>query len=106
MRARCTSRSHEVVVVQQSAEREGMTYDLACPGSPLIVRVAPASERWRVEARTSAARDAIVVTACGPTRAAALAEVGRWWARQEIPLDLPHLDWEAVRRALASVCAV
>ena len=106
MNARCTKRSHEVVVVQESPERDGVTYDLACPESPLIVRMVSASARWRVEARTSEARDAIVVMACGSTRAEALAEVGRWWTRQEIPLALPHLDWDAVTRALAEVRAV
>lgn len=106
MGARCTKRSQEVVVVQQSPERDGMAYDLACPESPLTVRMFPSSERWRVEARTSDSLDAIVVTACGPTRAAALEEVGRWWSHQEGPLELPHLDWVAIFRALASVCAV
>lgn len=106
MAAGCTHRSQEVVVVQESPERDGVTYDLACPESPLIVRVISSSERWRVEARTSSARDAIVVTACGPTRAAALAEVGRWWTCQEVPLELPHLDWDAIERALAGVSAV
>lgn len=106
MNARATRRSHGVVVVQQAAERDGMAYGLACPESLLTVRMFPARERWRVEARTSDDLDAIVVTACGETRAAALAEVGRWWTRHAVPLDLPHLDWNAVTHALAAVYAV
>lgn len=99
-------RTRTVFVAQELRDATKMRYLLACPESPLTVRMYPSADRWHVEARTSDAADAVVVTAAGPSRAAALAEVGRWWRAQEKTLDLPHLDWEAITRALAEVRAV
>lgn len=103
------------IVTTQYRERDGMAYELSCPHGGLCIRVFPApndrplydASRWRVEARTSDAPDALVVTAWGHTRRSAVEAVASWWddeARKLAPL--PNVDWDEVVGALERVQAI
>ncbi len=97
----------KVKITQQFREAHNMTYELDCSGSPLIVRVFPISDaEWRVEARTSAGDDAVVVSATASTRAHALEEVAAWWRNNTAARALTTFDWTAVAQAMSGVRAI
>ena len=98
-------------ITHQSRSGAGMVYDLRADGNRLTVRVFPReavgdSGEWRIEARTSDAPEAAVVSQWGATRIDALREVGRAWVATPPDQRLPSFDWEAVAQALLAVRAV
>lgn len=100
-------RERGVKIAQQFRERNAMTYDLDCSGTPLTVRIFPtAGEQWRIEARTSDATDAFVAAASASNRRQALDEVGRCWRDNAPGRGLATFDWEAIAAAMAAVRAV
>jgi hypothetical protein len=90
-----------------------MVYDLRGAAGRLTLRVTgrggeddgPPTE-WRIEASTSIAPDAVIVSERGATRAEALRAVGRAWDEKRVASNLPSFDWELVARALAAVRAL
>lgn len=97
-----------VIVLQQFRERTNMAYDLDCAGLPLVIRMFPEDDgrQWRIEARANDDRDARVVTAAAPTRAAALVEVIRTWNEQAAVSDGRSLNGDALTLALKNVRAI
>jgi hypothetical protein len=98
-------------ITQQFRSGRAMVYDLRDRTSRLTLRVferqsAAEPGDFRVEAATSGASDAVVVTAWGATRAEALREVSRSWADTRLASGLPTFDWDAITRALTAVRAV
>ena len=89
----------------------GMVYDLKGDGNRLTVRVFPRQnpsdlDEWRIEARSSEAPEAAVVSEWGKTRTEALAAVGRSWVSEASARSLPTFDWDAVAEALSAVRAI
>lgn len=98
-----------VKIVQQFRERTNMTYDLDCSGLPLTLRVFPTDPegtQWRIEARSTDAVDAVVITGAGVTRRDALTEVVRVWNEREATSTVRPLDGEALMTAMRDVRAV
>ena len=92
-----------VKIVQQFRERGNMAYDLDCAGTPLTVRIFPIDDdRWRIEARSTEAADAVVTTATAATRREALGAALRAWNERVSS----RIDDEAVVRAMHEVKAV
>jgi hypothetical protein len=87
----------------------GVVYDLASPQGKVVLHFArEAAGWWRVNAHAAnaeRARDAVVVTAAGPTRARALAEITEFWRYQLTSLSLPAVDWPTVVALLDSMDA-
>lgn len=97
----------KVKVVQQFRERINTTYELDCDGVPLTVRVFPIErDRWRVEARSSEAGDAVVISGLGATRLEALGEVVRAWNESAATSRAVALDGAGLSTALRDVKAV
>jgi RNA recognition motif-containing protein len=97
--------SSSVRIVQQFRERANMTYDLDCAGTPLTIRVFPIEgERWRVEARSTDAVGAVVVTASAATRRAALGAALRQW--NERASSVASIDADGLLRAMSDVRAI
>jgi hypothetical protein len=98
-------------ITHQTRERNGMVYDLKGDGNRLTLRVFPRENSsdaadWRVEARTSEAQAAMVVSAWGATRAEALSSVAGTWTSKGPAQGLPAFDWEDVARVLTAVRAL
>lgn len=99
------STTPKVRIVQQFRERSNMTYDLDCAGMPLTIRVfAFEADRWRVEARSTDAADAVVVSASAATRSDAVHAVMRQW--NERGSSSTSIDTDGVLRAMSDVRAV
>jgi RNA recognition motif-containing protein len=95
----------KVKIVQQFRERGHMTYELDCSGMPLTIRVFPAAEEdWRLEAQSSEAEGADVVTASAGTRREALGSILKQW--NERPASAGPIDSDALLRAMADVKAI
>jgi len=98
-------------IMQQFRERENMTYELECTGTPLIVRVffrvddGPAPG-FRIEARTSDAPGTPFVGATGSSKLKALQEVAQKCLAADAPRALTAIDWIAVEQAMMTVHAV
>jgi hypothetical protein len=58
---------------------------------------------WRVEARTSRSDQAVVVSAWGATKAAALEKVGTSWVSRADTDHLPSFDFDAIAKLLLTV---
>lgn len=102
-----STRAPSVKIVQQFRERANMTYDLDCCGTPLTIRMFPIADgTWRVEARSTDAVDAVVVTACGPTRRGALDAVLHEWNERTTAPPVPSIDADALLRAMSDVSAI
>jgi len=93
----------------QCCERDGLAYELSCPHGALCISFFPphaeldfaADSRWRIEARTSGAAEAPIVTAWGRTRRRALEEVAaRWDGRARTVERWPDVDWDEVAAIL------
>jgi hypothetical protein len=96
-----------VMIAQQFRERNNMTYDLSCRGTPLILRVfASEDDRWRVEARATEAPDALIARGYGATRCEALGEALREYNADATGLPKPAVDADAVIEAMRSIRAV
>lgn len=96
-----------VRIVQQFRERANMAYDLECSGVPLTLRIFPSDgERWRIEARSTDAADAVVVSASGATRRDALCEVVRAWNEGAASSSVRPLDGQDLLKAMGDVRAV
>lgn len=96
-----------VKIVQQFRERSNMTYDLDCSGVPLTLRIFPTEPDgapWRIEARSTDAAGAVVITGSAATRRDALAEVVRAWNADNAAAR--PLDGEALLSAMRDVRAV
>lgn len=109
--AKAAEKKASVRVTQQFRERHNMTYELDCSGARLIVRVFPLDDadpprEWRVEARVSDQCDAVVATATGLSRAAALEAVASWWRDNGPAQSLAPYDWNGVAKAMAAVRAI
>ena len=91
-------------------EKRGMVYELRCGDARLALLAAqsesPSEPEWRFEARTAQAPQLVIIGEWGPTRAGALAAVGRLWREKVVSLGIPSFDWTAVETALAAVRAV
>jgi hypothetical protein len=99
------SSAPKVRIVQQFRERTNMTYDLDCAGVPLTIRVFAIEDgTWRLEARSTEAADAVVVTASAATRRDALDAVLRQW-NDRAP-SLTSIDNGGVLRAMSDVRAI
>jgi hypothetical protein len=101
-------------ITQQFRSRDAMVYDLRGEAGRLTLRITgsrgdgtpePATE-WLIEASTSTAADAVIVSERGATRAEVLRAVGRSWDRERAAGHLPTFDWESVAKALAAVRAI
>jgi RNA recognition motif-containing protein len=96
-----------VRIAQQFRERNNMTYDLDCSGTPLTLRIFPAGENiWRIEARIADHQGAIAVSATGPIRIDVLRAVLRQWNEAALASHVPQVDAEAVTKAMYDVRAV
>jgi len=98
-------------IMQQFRERENMTYELDCTGTPLIVRVffrvddGP-TPGFRIEARTSDAAGTPFVGATKSSRLMALQEVAQKCRADDAPRALMAIDWVAVEQAMMTVRAI
>jgi hypothetical protein len=99
-------------ITQQFRSRDSMVYDLRGSAGRLTLRVTGRTEadgpptEWRIEASTSTAADAVVVTEQGATRAEALRAVGRSWNEKRLASNLPGFDWDSVAGVMAAVRAI
>ena len=98
-----------VKIVQQFRERANMTYDLDCSGMPLTLRIFPTDEeRWRIEASSAQAADAVAISAVGASRRDALGAVLRAWnerAASSSSCGRP-IDGEGLLLAMSDVKAI
>lgn len=95
-----------VKIVQQFRERGNMAYDLDCAGVPLTLRIfEEEGSRWRIDARSTEAADAIVVAGRGTTRAEALGDVVQRW-NERTDARVAPLDGEGLVTALRAVRAI
>jgi len=97
-------------ITNQFRSRSGFVYDLRCEGATLVLSITPRVKpedpgAWSVEARVGT-KDAVPITAWGPTKRDALREVGAAWMARASSANLPTFDWEAVATALSAVRAV
>ncbi|HEY1695235.1 MAG TPA: hypothetical protein VGG39_23870 [Polyangiaceae bacterium] len=99
-------------ITQQFRSRDAMVYDLRGEAGRLTLRITgsrgegePTTE-WLIEASTSTAADAVIVSERGATRAEVLQAVGRSWDRERATNHLPTFDWASVAKALAAVRAI
>ncbi|CAN5662520.1 hypothetical protein BH09MYX1_BH09MYX1_58330 [soil metagenome] len=101
----------KVRIKGQFRERASMSYDLDCSGTSITLRIFPpltpeSAEEWRIEARTSAAEDAVVATATRPTRTEAFDAVAKWWVAEADTHNLPLVDWDAIAKTMVAVRAL
>jgi hypothetical protein len=101
-----------VRITQQFRSRDAMIYDLRSSAGRLTLRISgrsgdegPATV-WRIEAGTSSAPDAVVVTESAATRTEALRAVARSWNEKRLSSSLPQFDWESVVAAMTAVRAL
>ena len=104
-RASATKETVSVRITQQFRERNNMTYELDCSGTPLVLRIffpedTPATGDWRIEARTG---QGLTATASAPSRPEALQTIARDWPRTSAASDL---DWAGITRAMSAVRAI
>lgn len=95
-----------VNILQQYRDKASMTYDLDCMGLPLTLRISATDAECMIEARSTAAADAIVAVGTGTTRAAALADVVRAWNEASSSGSERPLDGEDLLKAMREVRAV
>lgn len=98
-------------ITHQARGRSGMVYDLSADGHRLTVSIFQRENEqepgdWRIEARSSRADEAIVVSQWAASRPAALKAVGLAWTDRAVADSLPVFDWEAVAKLLDSVRAL
>lgn len=101
-------------ITMQYRSRNGNVYELERAGVTLNVHVVPgepgdsvdATGQWLVEAQSSRAQDAVVITERAATRAEALRLVGQTWTACAHSRNLPAFDWSAVEKVLLSVRAI
>ena len=109
---RVAANKEEVLrITDQFRGKNGMVYDLKIGPSRLTLCISPRMTSqdagdWHIEAAVSKAPDGVVVGAWGPTKAGALAAVGKAWAVEATAGTLPVFDWDAVRKALDGVRAL
>jgi hypothetical protein len=95
-----------VKIVLQFRERANMTYDLDCAGMPLTIRVFPIDdETWRIEARSTDAASAVVISASAATRRDALGAVLGQWNERASSGGAP-IDADGLLRAMSDVRAI
>jgi RNA recognition motif-containing protein len=94
-----------VTIKQQFRERGHMTYDLDCAGVPLTLRIFPEGEgdEWRIEARSTEAEDAVVLSSSGTVRRTVLQELVRTWNARP---GVSPLDGVALLEAMTEVRAI
>jgi hypothetical protein len=98
-------------LTNQFRSGRGMMFAFRCNKDKLTLCISPRengsqTDDWCAEARTGPEASARVVREWGPTRAEALAELGRSWASRTEAEQLPVFDWEAVATALNAVRAL
>lgn len=100
-------------ITQQFRSGEAMIYDFRGKSGRLTLRVTAregkgdrAPTAWRIDAATSTAADAVIVSEWGTTRAEALRAVGRAWTERHTANHLPLFDWDSVERAMTAVRAI
>lgn len=97
----------KVKIVQQFRERGNMAYDLDCAGLPLTLRMSSTEDdRWRVDARSTEATDAIMATGTASTKVEALAAAVREWNAAAAATSGRTLDGEALATAMRGVRAI
>ena len=100
-----------VRITQQFRERNNMTYELDCSGTPLVVRVffpavgADTDASWRIEACAGHPLQAVTAGASGLSRAEAFQSIARDW-HLAMPSAASDLDWNGIARVLAAVRAI